>query len=69
MEATNLSRMISLRVSEEEYQLLKNYCRETGTRSLSEVARIGMKKVLNGHSRVDDIEARLKALEAKVDGQ
>lgn len=62
------SRMISIRVSEEEYEALRHSYTARGTRSLSELAREAMKQVLNahGHAVCTSLESRVQTLEAQV---
>ncbi len=61
------SRMISLRLSNEEYESLRSLYRVHGSRSVSEFARNAMQKVI-GESRSPsgNIEGRLQELDEKM---
>ena len=68
------SRMISIRLSEEEYVTLKHLCTTTGARSVSDLARDAMRVVLNGANRddvlglrLDEFRSQLKSLDRKID--
>ena len=68
------SRMISIRLSEEEYLSLKQLCMVTGARSVSELTRDAMRVVLKGATRDDvlglrmnEFRALLKSLDRKID--
>lgn len=61
------SRMISLRLSNEEYESLRSLYRVHGSRSVSEFARNAMQRVI-GEARVPpvNIEGRLQELDEKM---
>jgi hypothetical protein len=68
------SRMISIRLSEEEYVGLKRLCSITGARSVSDLTRDAMRVVLNGVNRddilglrMDEFSSALKNLDRKID--
>jgi len=68
------SRMISIRLSEEEYLTLKHLCTTTGARSVSDLARDAMRVALNGVNqddvlglRLDEFRKQLKNLDRKLD--
>jgi hypothetical protein len=68
------SRMISVRLSEEEYSALKHLCSMTGARSVSDLTREAMRAVLTGANRkdpiandLDEFRAEMKNLEKKVE--
>lgn len=68
------SRIISIRLSEDEFAGLKRVCSETGARSVSELAREGMRTVLNGMSRedalsswTDEFRLQIKTLDRKIE--
>jgi len=68
------SRMISIRLSEDEYLSLKQLCLVTGARSVSELTRDAMRVVLKGATRDDvlglrmeEFRALLKSLDRKID--
>jgi hypothetical protein len=71
-ELERKDRMISVRVSDEEYASLKLVYRKHGARSISDFARLSMQRVAaaqNLHSdvigRVEELEGRVEALERK----
>lgn len=76
MDVTKRSRMISLRISEAEYDSLKRYSTDNGVRSLSELARFALSRLVaqdglepdGVDGRLSQLEARLRAVEAKVHG-
>jgi hypothetical protein len=47
------NKMISVRLSEEEYLALRRICSVTGARSVSDLTRDAMRALLNGVSRED----------------
>lgn len=61
------NRLIYFRVSEEEYQRFNEVCKETGSRSISDLARSAMEKMIAGNNR-DEVRVveRLALLEALV---
>jgi hypothetical protein len=68
------SRMISVRLSEDEYLGLKRQCAITGARSVSHLAREAMGVLLKGGQGVDGLGARMDefrtqmlAIERKID--
>ena len=68
------SRMISVRLSEEEYLALRTLCSATGARSVSDLTRDAMRNVLKGTSReeapdgnLEEFRAGMKNLETKVE--
>jgi len=68
------SRMISVRLSEEEYSALRHLCSLTGARSVSDLTRDAMRSVLKGVNREDplgsnleEFRAGMKSLEKKVE--
>jgi hypothetical protein len=68
------SRMISIRLSEDEYLGLKQLCAVTGARSVSDLTRDAMRVVLNGVNRddvlglrLDEFRSQLKNLDRKID--
>jgi len=48
------TRMISVRLSEEEYSALRRLCSMTGARSVSDLTRDSMRVLLNGANREDN---------------
>ncbi len=68
------SRMISVRLSEEEYTAFKNLCSLTGARSVSDLTRDAMRSVLKrvNHedpfgTNLEEFRAGMKNLEKKVE--
>lgn len=68
------SRMISIRVSEDEYAALRNLCLSTGARSVSDLTRDAMHALIRGSLRDnpndmsgDDLRVRVKNLDERVD--
>ncbi len=59
-------RMISFRVSQEEFQNLHQFCHATGNRSVSELARSAVKSLVNGTDGVATWESRIKAVEKEI---
>jgi hypothetical protein len=65
--STRKSRIISLRLSEEEYESLKSRYAAHGVRSLSEFARDAMHRMLAGdHPGGVGIETRVQALDGRL---
>ncbi len=61
------NRMISLRLSNEEYESLRNLYRVHGSRSVSEFARNAMQRVIGeAKAPAGNIEGRLQELDAKM---
>jgi hypothetical protein len=79
-EIKRRSRMISVRLSEEEYAALRHLCSLTGARSVSDLTRDAMRKVLRRSSRDEslgnnfeefrvgmrNLEEKVEQLEAKI---
>ena len=68
------SRMISVRLSEEEYSALRNLCSVTGARSVSDLTRDAMRVLLNGSGRervesihVDEFRTQMRSLDQKIE--
>jgi len=68
------SRMISVRLSEEEYSALRHLCSLTGARSVSDLTRDAMRTVLRGvnrevplESNLEEFRAGMRNLEKKVE--
>ena len=68
------TRMISVRLSEEEYSALRRLCSVTGARSVSDLTRDAMRVLLNGANRVDvfgshmdEFRAQMKSLDKKIE--
>ena len=68
------SRIISIRMSEEEFSTLRRICAATGARSLSDLAREAMRGLFNGANQAGAADAtesayysQMKNLEQKVE--
>ena len=73
-EIRRRSRMISVRLSEEEYAALRHLCSLTGARSVSDLTRDAMRAVLRRSNRdesfddnLEEVRAGMKNLEKKVE--
>jgi hypothetical protein len=71
MALARRTRMVSIRLSDEEFEKLKGRCEQFGERTLSDIAREAMYLLLdtnhsNGHSDVS-ADNRIKTLESRVD--
>ncbi len=73
-EMKRLSRMISVRLSEEEYAALRRLCSLTGARSVSDLTRDAMRAVVKRASgdeplgsNLEEFRAGIKNLEKKVE--
>lgn len=67
------TRMISVRLSQEEYLALRDICSITGARSVSDVTRDAVRSVLRAVHREEtdfnpeELRAGLKSLEQRID--
>ena len=68
------SRMISVRLSEEEYSALRQLCATTGARSVSDLTRDAMRALLDSSTRdvrfsdyFAEFHARINKLDRKVE--
>lgn len=74
MDVAKRNKMISLRISDAEYDSLKRYSSDNGVRSLSELARFALSRLVaqdgfvpdGVDGRLSQLEARMSAVEAKV---
>ena len=73
-ETKRRSRMISVRLSEEEYAALRHLCSLTGARSVSDLTRDAMRSVLKRIDReeplggnIEEFRAGMRNLEKKVE--
>jgi hypothetical protein len=53
------SRMVSVRLSEDEYIALRELCLTTGARSVSDITRDAMRAFLNGAAREETLHIRI----------
>jgi hypothetical protein len=66
--------MITLRLTEEEYEALKNRYRTFGTRNISELARLALQRLITGPAgpedawvpKLSDLDQRVRALESVI---
>jgi hypothetical protein len=73
-ELNKKSKMVSFRLSGEEYRLLQGACSKSGARSVSELARAAMQRIIlddNFHagsteSEVRDLKMKFNLLSAEV---
>jgi hypothetical protein len=68
------SRMISVRLSEEEYSALRRLCAVSGARSVSDLTRDAMRALLNGANREEVVGVRahefrtqMRSLDRKIE--
>jgi hypothetical protein len=62
------SRMVSFRLSEEEYESLRHICLTAGARSLSDIARDAVHRLIgNGAEQKNDLETQLRLLNERMD--
>jgi hypothetical protein len=68
------SRIVSIRMSEEEFSTLRRICLATGARSVSDLAREAMRGLLNGTNQpnggdrgMNEYSAQMRDLEQKVE--
>ncbi len=61
------TRMISVRLSEEEYSALRRLCFMTGARSVSDLARDAMRKLLNGGHRETALESQMETFRLQME--
>ena len=68
------SRMISVRLSEEEYSALRRLCKTTGARSVSDMTRNAMRSLLEAKHREDvvgihaeEFRSQMKDLDRKIE--
>lgn len=65
---TPMVRLISFRLSEEEYQEMKRLCTEEGARSLSDFVRSAFQSLIHDNGRLETIlELKLRKLEQRLD--
>ncbi len=68
------SRMVSVRLSEDEYVALRKLCSTTGARSVSDLTRDAMRAFLAGatgeeslHVRMDEVRDQMNYLGRRID--
>ena len=68
--ANRKSKIISIRISPEEYESLKNMYAASGRRSVSALAREAMQRIIydanNGDAGSADVDKRLRDLDARL---
>jgi hypothetical protein len=73
-DSSSRSKMISLRLSEGEYEGLKKRYRTYGARNVSDLARLALQRIMNGSAvshddcatKLAELDDRVKLLESKV---
>jgi hypothetical protein len=60
------TRMISLRVSDAEYVIMKSQYRTHGARNVSDLARLALQQMMNGSKPPIDLAVKLAALENRL---
>jgi hypothetical protein len=61
------SHMVSFRLSEAEYAGLKHLCQDGAARSISELARGALQKLVVSHSQSNEAETVVQVLQSRVD--
>lgn len=71
------SKMVSIRLSDDEFRRLREMCEATGARSISDLAREAMHRLVdpshNGHgsgpmeSRLEQLDQKVMHLQARLD--
>lgn len=63
------TKMVSFRLSNDEYHLLQGACEKSGARSVSELARSAMQRIIldTGAAGTDSAEANLRQLQIRLD--
>lgn len=64
--ALRKSKMVSFRLSQEEYQRFRALCAAQGVRSLSDLARTAMQKLVAAESRADPLSLEVQDLRSQV---
>ncbi len=64
--AIRRSKMISFRLSPEEYQTLQAACAEQRMRSISDLARMAMQRVISPRSAADPLSDEVRDLRDRV---
>ena len=60
-------KMISLRLSDEEYEGLRTHYRDYGARNISELARLALQRIVTGSAGPQDgFAAKLSALDERL---
>lgn len=74
-ESTRKSKMVSFRLSGDEYKLLQNACSKNGARSVSELARAAMQKIIleegftsaSADGEIRELKLKFNVLAAEID--
>ena len=64
--AIRRSKMISFRLSPEEYQTLQTACTEQRVRSISDLARMAMQRVISPRNEADPLSGEVRDLRDRV---
>jgi len=66
-DTNRIRKMISLRLSEVEYDVLKMHYRTYGARNVSDLARLALQRIMNqSASPLDNLAAKLAELDERV---
>jgi hypothetical protein len=60
------NRMISFRVSDEEFEKLRSFCHSRGDHNVSEIARTAVQKLVDGSESAQPLESRIQAVEQEI---
>ena len=61
------SKMVSFRLSDEEYLRMREYCVVIGVRSLSEMARVAMERLIDSQNgNAEAINEQVRGLRSKI---
>lgn len=67
MVLQNRTRIVSFRVTEEEFQALKEFSAAHGIRSISELARCALQEYVSSNSfRTNDVEERIRWITGRL---
>jgi hypothetical protein len=68
MTLQSKSKIVTFRLTDEEFQQFKTVCAANGTRSVSEVARFAIESVIHGDIALPDaqLRAQIRQLDDKV---
>ena len=66
-DSDHRSRMISLRLSEVEYEVLKTHYRTYGARNISELTRLALQRIVTGPAAPQDgFAAKLSEMDKRI---
>jgi len=61
------SKMVSFRLSPEEYERVRRLCSENGVRSISDLARTALHKLVAAEHQADPLSFEVRDLRSRVD--